>query len=140
MFSLKSTIKERTMIVHIFTAERYHLVPSIARGFITTYRSDAQHRVVLSGSTKTHKELYDRLFREADFTDYYFAFTRKQLFDFLRQNKNHSILFSCRELHPFYFGLYGWLPSHQLGVLGKWCFVKEGFKITAGETSEKMDL
>lgn len=81
------------MVVHVFTAERYHLVPRLAKGYVTTYRNKAQHRILLVGSANTNKVIYDKLFKEAEFSDYHFVTTKWQLYRLLRRNRNHSILF-----------------------------------------------
>lgn len=81
------------MIVHILTAKRYHLVPGISKGFVTTYKEDAQHRVLLIGDDHTDWLLYKKLFQKVDFSDYFFVLSKYQLFYQLWKNRKHSILF-----------------------------------------------
>ena len=61
------------MIVHVFTANRYHLVPAISKGFATTYVEDAHHRFILHGSQDLDENLYRKIFEEVGFTDFYFS-------------------------------------------------------------------
>lgn len=90
------------MIVHIFTAERYHLVPAISKGFITTYKSDAQHRFILSGSKHTNISLYKTLYEDQGFTDYSFCLSFLQLTKTLWRNRKNCILFHAGSYYQFF--------------------------------------
>ena len=81
------------MIVHVFTANRYHLVPTISKGFATTYVEDAHHRFILHGSQDLDENLYRKIFEEVGFTDFYFSHSISELVRLLRKNHSYPILF-----------------------------------------------
>lgn len=89
------------MIVHVFTGERYHLVPSIAKGYATVYNKDVQHCFLLMGSNHIDKVLYDKVFNEVGFTNYHFVMSKWQLFGQLWKNRNYSILFHAGDYIHF---------------------------------------
>lgn len=89
------------MIVHIFTAKRYHLVPGISKGFATTYNNDAQHRFLLFGNSSVNTSLYDNLFSAIGFKDYVFCQSRFQLFRELWRNRKQAILFHAGSYYQF---------------------------------------
>ena len=81
------------MIVHVFTAERYHLVPLISKGFATAYKDDGPHRFLLVGGPQTDQSLYNKLFSGIGFTDYHFVLSKHQLYRLLMKNRKNPILF-----------------------------------------------
>lgn len=88
------------MIVHFFTAERYHLVPSISKGFASVYRQDADSFFVLFGDKQLNKQLYIEQFAELGFDNYVFCHSYWQLVKILLRHKKDTILFHA--------GNYSW--------------------------------
>lgn len=88
------------MIVHIFTADRYHLVPIISKGFATVYRHDAEEFFILCGNSQLNKELYDNQFSELSFSNYTFCYSYWQLIKLLIRFRSNTILFHA--------GNYSW--------------------------------
>ena len=80
------------MIVHIMAGERYHLVPGIAKGFITTYAADAQHRILIVGSNSIDRARYEQLFNGLGYFDYSFCTSKKKLIKYLWNNRENTIL------------------------------------------------
>lgn len=94
------------MVVHIFTAGRYHLVPSIASGFVTTYMSDAKHIIILCGNKNLNKKRYDDMFSELNFSDYSFC---QSFFSYLRliyKYRKNSILFHEGHYHWYLIAIF----------------------------------
>lgn len=89
------------MIVHIFTAKRYHLVPSIAKGFVTIYKDSGQHKILLWGRGPINWQLYDDLFQEVGFADYFFCESKWKLFKLLRKDRSNSVLFHAGSYSHF---------------------------------------
>lgn len=81
------------MIVHIFTAERYHLVPNISKGFVTTYKNDAQHLIVLCGSKNLDTQRYENVYKTTNFRDYIFCLSHYQLCKVLWKYRKTPIIF-----------------------------------------------
>lgn len=81
------------MIIHIFTAERYHLVPGISKGFATTYIEDAEHFFVLYGNKNLNKELYVSHFSQIGFSNYVFCKSYFHLVKLLFHYRQQAILF-----------------------------------------------
>ena len=81
------------MIVHIFTAERYHLVPGISRGFVTVYRDDADHFFILYGSKQLDKQRYINIYSQVDFKNYVFCQSFWQLSKLLFDHRRNTVLF-----------------------------------------------
>ena len=88
------------MIVHFFTAERYHLAPSIARGFATTYRNDAKEYFVFCGGSQLNKDLYEKEFSDFSFDKYTFCQSYWQLLKLLVRFRSNALLFHA--------GNYSW--------------------------------
>lgn len=80
------------MVVHVLTAERYHLVPGIVKGFLTAYANDTEHRFLLLGTEKLDESLYENIFQEKSFTDYSFIYSKRQLIKALWLNRHNAIL------------------------------------------------
>lgn len=81
------------MIIHVFTAERYHIVPSITRGFATVYAQDAEQLFVLYGNKQLDEKLYKNQFALVGFTNYVFCYSFWQLVRILRQYRKETLLF-----------------------------------------------
>lgn len=95
------------MILHIFTANRYHLVPSISKGFITRY-NNFEHKFILFGDKNLNKELYINLYKTLNFSNYFFCTSLREFFAIIHKHKKHPILFHA--------GSYSWfLTSHFAG-------------------------
>lgn len=87
------------MIVHIFTANRYHLAPDIARGYVKNY-NQFDHVIILFGDQNTNQELYISMFDELDFEDYHFCSNKSDFIKLLKRYKKEPILFHA--------GNYSW--------------------------------
>jgi hypothetical protein len=81
------------MIVHIFTASRYHLVPSLSKGFATVYRNDADHFFILYGDENLDKQLYVKQFAQIGFSNYVFCDSFWKLTKQLFQHREDALLF-----------------------------------------------
>ena len=88
------------MVVHVFTANRYHLVPLISKGFATVYRNDANHVFLFYGTSNTDFEEYSNTLQSIGFSDFYFCSSRKSFIRFLRKYRHSSLLFHA--------GSYSW--------------------------------
>lgn len=89
------------MVVHVFTAERYHLVPTIVKGFATFYSKDTDHRFILHGTKTMNKGIYERLFEDIGFSNYYFSHSYSQLVCYLWKNRLFPILFHAGSYSHF---------------------------------------
>ena len=87
------------MILHVFTANRYHLVPEISRVFITKH-NNFEHKFILFGDKNLNKELYTNIYKSLSFSDFIFCSTLTEFFHIIRKHKNHPILFHA--------GNYSW--------------------------------
>lgn len=81
------------MIVHIFTAERYHLVPVISNGFASTYKEDAEHFFILYGDKTVEWKKYASQFSKIGFSNYLFCSSYFNLAKLLFHYRNQAILF-----------------------------------------------
>ena len=88
------------MIVHVFVANWNHLSPSVSKGFITTYKSDAEHYYILYGEQNYDKDQYIRLYSELNFTNYIFCQSYSKFLRVIFKLRNNAIL--------FHFGRYHW--------------------------------
>ena len=88
------------MIVHIFTASWYHLVPMLTRGFATVYQNDAEHFFILYGDKNLDEKLYVNLFKQIGFSNYIFCHSFWELIKQLISHRRHSLLFHA--------GNYSW--------------------------------
>lgn len=88
------------MIVHIFTAYRYHLVPEICKGFATIYKDDAVPFFVLYGNKELDKQLYLDYLSAIGFSDYVFCQSYWQLIKQLYYHRSDTLLFHA--------GHYSW--------------------------------
>lgn len=88
------------MIVHIFTAERYHLVPSISKGFATVYSNDAENLFILYGNAQLDRQLYINLFSQVGFRNFVFCHTFWQLVKLIFRYRKRALLFHA--------GNYSW--------------------------------
>lgn len=89
------------MIVHVFTANRYHLVPPIAKGFATIYKDDADHFFVLFGDKTLDKQKYISIFEKAGFSNYVFCQSMQSFVSIIRKYRKSSILFHAGSYHWF---------------------------------------
>lgn len=87
------------MIIHIFTANRYHLVPNISKGYINNY-AEFEHKFILYGNKKLNKQLYIDLYKEYGFSDYHFCTSYYQYIKLLCKYRKQPILFHA--------GNYSW--------------------------------
>lgn len=88
------------MIVHVFTGNRYHLVPSISKGIALTYKNQ-EHFFVLAGDSSIDKDKYIELYKGIGFSNYCLCTNNKELFDILVKNRNHPIVFHAGEYGDF---------------------------------------
>lgn len=88
------------MIVHVFTADRYHLVPLISKGFATVYKNDANHFFLFYGTKNTNFLMYSKSLNEVGFTDYSFCNTTLSYIRLIKKHRRDSILFHA--------GSYSW--------------------------------
>ena len=87
------------MIVHVFTANRYHLVPNISEGFAFLF-PNFEHKFILFGSKNIDKNRYESLYKEIGFSSYVFCTSAIEFCNELRKYKKESILFHA--------GSYSW--------------------------------
>lgn len=88
------------MIVHIFTAERYHLVPALSLSFAKLF-PDFDQLFVLRGTRNLKKNLYDNQFKEIEFENYQFCTSNKEFFKIIKDHKDDAILFHCGDYRVF---------------------------------------
>ena len=81
------------MIVHIFTAYRYHLVPIISKGFATIFCHDAEHFFLLVGNNRLNRQLYVNQFTKIGFDNYAFCQSYWQLVKYLLKYRKSTVLF-----------------------------------------------
>ena len=93
------------MIVHIFTAKRYHLVPKISKGFVTTYSECAKQHIILNGDTTLDVNMYHRLFSDLNFKDYTIIRSKAELTSSLRKFRKCQILFHAGKYTDFLIAL-----------------------------------
>ena len=94
------------MVLHVFTANRYHLVPAISKGFVTVFKDDAEQVLLLYGNKALNKQKYIDLYEHEGFHDYVFCFFFIEYLSIIRKYKNSSILFHAGSYHWF---LLAWL-------------------------------
>lgn len=87
------------MILHVFTANRYHLVPTISKGFITKY-NNFEHKFVLFGDKNLNKDLYNDLFKPLNFSNYVFCSSLTEFYSIMHEHNKYPILFHA--------GNYSW--------------------------------
>lgn len=80
------------MIVHICTANRYHLTPNISKGYIKNY-SQFEHVIILYGDKQTDRQLYIDMFKELEFEDFHFCTNNIEFAKLLRRYRNQPIVF-----------------------------------------------
>ena len=80
------------MIIHIFTAERHHLVPGISKGMATVYNNDANHFFILYGGKDLDK-LYIEQYEQIGFSNYFFCHSLWKLIILLFQHRKDAMLF-----------------------------------------------
>lgn len=93
------------MILHVFTANRYHLVPFISRGFVTTFKEDANHKFLFYGDKKLDRQKYDSIFENLGFSEYVFCTSMKEYLSVIRKHKKTPILFHAGSYHWFLMAL-----------------------------------
>ncbi len=93
------------MIIHFFTARRYHLVPVISKGFATDYLRDAEHFFVLCGNDKLDRKLYIELFKQLEFNNYEFCLSYWQLFKLLLRFRKQTLLFHAGSYSLYFTAL-----------------------------------
>lgn len=89
------------MVVHVFTAKRYHLVPEIAAGFATTYVNDAKQHIILNGDASLDVKKYYKLFSKIGFSDYTICKSKKDLALVLWKYRCCHILFHAGSISDF---------------------------------------
>ena len=94
------------MIIHVFTANRYQLVPAIAKGFISVFKKDAEQVVLLYGNSSLNKQKYVELFGKEGFTNYAFCSSLSEYMSFIWRHKRYPILFHAGN---YYWFLIAWL-------------------------------
>lgn len=94
------------MIIHVFTANRYQLVPAIAKGFISVFKEDAKQVVLLYGNSSLDKQKYVELFGKEGFTNYVFCTSLSEYISLIKKYKRYPILFHAGSYHWF---LIAWL-------------------------------
>lgn len=87
------------MIIHVFTANRYHLVPAITKGLIEAY-SDTNFKLILFGNKSLDKQKYIDIYNDYEFLNYEFCQSLKEFAVIIRKYKNNPILFHA--------GSYSW--------------------------------
>lgn len=93
------------MIVHVFTANRYHLVRIISKGFVTKYKDNASHKFLFYGDKKLDRHKYDSIFKDIGFSEYVFCTSMKEYLSVIRKHKNTPILFHAGSYHWFLMAL-----------------------------------
>lgn len=94
------------MILHVFTANRYQLVPAISKGFVSVFKDDAKQVFLLYGNKNLDKQKYIDLYEKEGFSDYMFCTSLVEYLSIIRKHKNSSILFHAGSYHWF---LMAWL-------------------------------
>ena len=94
------------MIIHVFTANRYQLVPSISRGFVTTYKDDATHVLLLYGNKALDRQKYVELYEKEGFRDFVFCISLVEYMSVIWRYRKSSVLFHAGSYHWF---LIAWL-------------------------------
>lgn len=94
------------MILHVFTANRYQLVPAISKGFVTVFKNDAEQVLLLYGNKHFDKQKYVDLFNEVGFNNYIFCVSTVEYVKIMRRYRKSSILFHAGSYHWF---MYAWL-------------------------------
>lgn len=80
------------MIVHVFTGNRYHLVPGISKGIALTYKTQ-EHYFVIAGDSSIDKSKYIELYKSIGFSNYCFCTNKKELYGILVKNRKNPIVF-----------------------------------------------
>lgn len=93
------------MIVHIFTADRYHLVPAISEGYLKFHLTNSD-KYILFGKKTLNKPLYKELYNKYGFDNFVFCHTLKDLYLILNKHKNDTILFHSGSYIWFLIAIY----------------------------------
>jgi len=94
------------MIIHVFTANRTHLVPSIIRGFIE--KITGEHFFLLASDSEFDKTTYENLFSKYSHKRYKFVTSFFELIAEAKKYKNNYILLHGVPYHwMLYFTLFG---------------------------------
>lgn len=94
------------MVLHVFTANRYQLVPAISKGFVSVYKDDAEQVLLLYGNKDLDKQKYIDLYESEGFHNYLFCTSLAEYLSIIRKYKNSSILFHAGSYHWF---LFAWM-------------------------------
>ena len=94
------------MVLHVFTANRYQLVPVISEGFVTVYKNDADHVLLLFGDKTLNRQLYVDLYEKENFSDYIFCTSIFNYIKVIWKYRKSSVLFHAGSYHWF---LIAWL-------------------------------
>lgn len=95
------------MIVHIFTASRYHLVPSISKTFVEGF-PEKDFVYVLYGPKDVNKKLYEETYSSCNFSNYLFCHSIWSFVLILYKYRKSPVLFHA--------GSYLWLILAQMIV------------------------
>lgn len=120
------------MIVHTFFANWYHLVPTICRGFLTNYKEDASHFIILYGNKNLDKQRYVSEFDHLGFSDYVFCQSSLALLKQIFKHRKDSFL--------FHTGKYIWFVGAILFGCRhiNWVCWSSGAKISSSWKSKMM--
>lgn len=98
------------MIVHIFTANRYHLVPQIIKGFLKNFPKGGHHYLLIGDKTSNFN-IYQKIFNEYDYDEYTYLKSFGQLIREFNRFKDHKIILHAG---PYYWMLYLILRSKDV--------------------------
>lgn len=122
------------MIIHIFTANRFHLVPGISKGFATVYHNDADNFFILYGKRPLDRQRYIDQFAKIEFDSYVFCQSYWQLVKQLFRYRKKPLLFHA--------GSYSWhLTALLLGCKNvNWVCWGGGTTVSKGRYSLLIQL